>query len=155
MHIVDDEDLVFVLGAGFSRAISTAMPITSSLAYEVQERLDQRGSPVPPQHQSLFGENLEAWLTYLVGEQPWLSRSQNLRNHALFYEAAEEIAAILIRQQNEALKDAMPEWLKRLVGWWADHRATVMTFNYDTLVEKAAADVLDVVDGSPFHGSPR
>ncbi len=150
MQIADDDDLVYVLGAGFSCAVSREMLVTSALADRVQEALEDRGVGIPSRHATLFGADFEAWLTYLIGEQPWLSRSENLRNHALFYDASEEIARVITHRQNSGLSAPMPDWLRTLVAWWATHSSTVMTFNYDTLVEKAAGEVLEE-EGTKFH----
>jgi hypothetical protein len=46
----------------------------------------------------------------------------------------------------------MPTWLGSLVARWHEDRASVITLNYDTLVEAAYTQVVTV--GHPSHGSP-
>lgn len=59
---------VFVLGAGFSRAISSAMPLMSDLGFEVATRIDRENDL------ERFGGNLETWMDYLAERHPWVDR---------------------------------------------------------------------------------
>ncbi|MHA7239554.1 SIR2 family protein [Arthrobacter sp. TMS1-12-1] len=43
------------------------------------------------------------------------------------------------RTERLALEDPLPVWLERLVATWFDTEATLVTFNYDTLIERAAS----------------
>lgn len=133
---------VFVLGAGFSRAISSAMPLMSDLGVEVATRIDRENDL------ERFGGNLETWMDYLAERHPWLTESQSLKNQAVFLDVSETISRILIEKQNAAVKDERPpEWLAELVRYWLDSQTTVVSLNYDLLVEKATGFVVHRVNG--------
>ena len=62
---------VFILGAGFSKAIATQMQTMVELGEEVRERLSDEvdlASAIP----ASLGDNIELWMTYLSQPQPWL-----------------------------------------------------------------------------------
>lgn len=84
----------------------------------------------------LLSPDFELLMTYLASDHPWLSESQNLTNRARFLALAHNIALVILDCQNEAVSVECPPWLPPLVGAWHERRATVSTFNYDTLVEK-------------------
>ena len=129
---------VFLLGAGFSKAISADMPLLSDLSTQIKERLKGRGiclpSPLP-----IFGNNLELWLSYLSQPHPWLRESDNLKNHAMALDITDEIRNVLNKRERSAIDNNCPGWLEKLAGIWHKNKAEVISFNYDTLVERAAA----------------
>jgi hypothetical protein len=139
---------VFVLGAGFSRAINVAMPITSGLRADLHSALGY----LPP-------EDIEGWLSMLGSAQPFLDRSQNLANESKFLKAAVAIASAIESHQQESMATRPPRWLLQLCSVWYKRRCTLITFNYDTLVEWIAARLgLDryfpmVVPLYKLHGS--
>ena len=91
---------------------------------------------------SRFQYDLERYLSYLAIDQPYLREADNLRNRARFLDASQTIADALLDVQNEVLSAAMPTWLGELVTAWHDQRATVVTLNYDHLIEKASGTAL-------------
>lgn len=123
---------VYVLGAGFSRAISGGMPLMNELGDEVKARLPElfRGD------QDARG-TFEDWLSLRVTALPFLNGWQNSRRAADAERMIAEIAEILDERVNAASSPTCPEWLLRLVKIWHAERAIVITFNYDTLVERA------------------
>ena len=66
---------VFVLGAGFSRAISDAMPLMRDLGSRVADELEKYRSVAP-----LFDGDIELAMTFLAQAHPWLAESERLRN---------------------------------------------------------------------------
>jgi hypothetical protein len=159
--LVDD---VFLLGAGFSRAVSFPMPLTADLGLRV---LDQQRSihRSRTSHHSDICDGLscdhpllpgganppesEAWLSSLAEPQPYLYGPENDRRRALF----EELAGIIDLEIKFAEHQAMsgsepPDWLVSLIAAWHEQRAAVVTFNYDTLVE-ATFDHMRIPD--PRH----
>jgi len=130
-----DGQVAFVLGAGFSRAISTAMPLTDELG---QAALDLLRDQLPPRLALTTlpdGLNFEAWLSQLASDQPYLHDADNAQNQTAFLLFSEAIATILGDRVIEVLETAYPEWLLRLVSTMHHSRATVITFNYDPLIE--------------------
>ncbi len=123
----------FIVGAGFSKAVHSGMPTLHELGTDVLRALD-----LPADHLRPFGENLEEWLSYLAGDQPFLRDEDNLRHRALFLEVAEAIYKSMKDRELRAIRGGQPQtWLLRLVRAWAAETATVITFNYDELIERA------------------
>lgn len=123
---------VFLLGAGFSKAISDSMPVMGELSEELLKRIIEL-----PQQVIGLGNNFEHWMTYLSQPQPWLSPAQNLRNKAIFLTLTQEIGALLKERTSQAVANECPDWLKLLVGHWRHYNSDVITLNYDTLIERA------------------
>jgi hypothetical protein len=85
-------------------------------------------------------KNFEQWLSYLIETPPWLSPADQTRNRAAFLEVSRAVHDVLEERQRTTLmyqKDKCPDWLIRLVRRWHEDRASVITFNYDQLVELA------------------
>lgn len=132
---------VFLLGAGFSRAISDAMPLLQDLSAHVGRRLGG-GDQVPREVLEMMDENFAHALSYLEQAKPWLTEADNLRHRALFLEFSRFIAEDLEEIVSDLTKEdhpAIPEWFTRLIRYWHEHRCVVLTLNYDTLIETIAA----------------
>ncbi len=132
---------VFILGAGFSRAISESMPLLRDLPPRVLSRLGKRA--LEAESVPFMTENVEMALSYLSQRHPWLAESEYLRNRALALEIAAAIGAELNARTAEVLRDVqpVPDWLSRLVHWMHRHQSVIITFNYDTLLERAFATI--------------
>jgi hypothetical protein len=138
----------FVVGAGFSKAISSSMPVLTELSDAVVKDL---GPDMPKLPESLPIEDIETWLSYLADDQPWLSERDNLTNRAAFLHVTEVLRSLLHRAEHDARQTAPPTWLLRLAARWHRDQATVITLNYDTLIEAAYQAAVLIQD----HGSPR
>ena len=132
---------VFILGAGFSKAINAAMPIMKELSNEVIARLE--ASAFPP-HDTLYalGNDIELWMTYLTQHQPWLKDEYYYRNMALAAEIRRHIFNVIVNGTKTSMNSSAPDWLLSLIGHWHSQRASVLTLNYDTLVERAAHKIV-------------
>lgn len=117
---------VLVLGAGFSHAVSTHMPMTNRLADLVMDRLRADGFTVP--HRQFTGSRFEAWLSRLAEPQPDLDDADNLENRALFLRVSQALRRVMLECQQDTFKDAPPWWLRRLVGSLHYSNSTVLTF---------------------------
>ncbi|TQJ59274.1 SIR2-like protein [Arthrobacter sp. SLBN-83] len=128
---------LYVLGAGFSKAISAKMPVTDELGEALRERLSK---------DVVFdlrpGQTFEDWLTLQVTSLPFLEGFENSRRGAEAARVVAEIASVLDEKVAEACANDSPIWLRQLVALWHAERAVILTFNYDTLLERA-------VNGSP------
>lgn len=123
---------VYVLGAGFSKSISAAMPVTNELGEAVKERLaPELDFDLRPE------QTFEDWLTLQVTPLPFLEGFENAARSAAAARVVAEIAHVLDESVAEASANASPLWLRQLVAIWHVERAVVLTFNYDTLVERA------------------
>jgi len=134
---------VFLLGAGFARAISREMPLLQDLAESVlRQRRSQRGVPAPVA--AMMRENFAHALSYLEQPKPWVSEADNLRDRALYLEFTEAIARDLeatVARVTRRLGAGVPRWLARLIRHWHAHRCVVLTLNYDTLIETVATAI--------------
>ncbi|MDN3481236.1 SIR2 family protein [Arthrobacter sp. APC 3897] len=126
---------VYVLGAGFSKAISSAMPITNELGQALRARLS---------HEVDFdlypNQTFEDWLTLQITPLPFLQGFENSRRSANAARVIAEIAQVLDEKVEDASSSVSELWLQQLVALWHAERAVVLTFNYDTLLERAVND---------------
>lgn len=139
---------VVVLGAGFSRGISSQMPLMGDLRRSLEGELGLPETTFAP-----WGGDVEAWLAHVSIAQPWLSDVDNARNRALFLEATEALYKIIISAQNLA-EHEQPTWLDRLAWQWSHEHTVVITFNYDTLLELALARVGWTRQVEHFYAAP-
>lgn len=138
---------VFILGSGFSRAFSDAMPTVDELANKLRERPPFRESP----YDNLV-ENPELLLSYLDLAQPWKEPEEVLRDQALFIETQKALAEEIARSEAQAFKHPVPEWAADLVQYLHETRTTVITLNYDTVLERTLHKALP---GRPNRDGPR
>jgi hypothetical protein len=144
---------LFVVGAGFSKAVSHEMPLTNELFSRTHRKMQQyhlEGAEDVTEMESFkqLGQELELWLTYLAEDQPWLNEASNLRNRALFADFSLGIAGAILECQNAALRGDCPDWFTALVNKWHDDRSVVITLNYDTLIERALSTKHAVPDAT-------
>lgn len=135
------ESTVFMLGAGFSRAISDAMPLTDDLGNECLRLLDRGEAP-----NQFSGGRFESYLSGLASDQPFLAAGENLRRRGLFEDFSVAIAEVLGNRQEMVLRSAPPPWLGEFIAVAHALRGTVITFNYDTLLECST-----ITEDSPLH----
>lgn len=130
-----EEHVVFILGAGFSRAISDKMPLTDELGLAALSEL--RGTLPPRLALDSFPPNMnfESWLSQLASDQPYLSDAENAENRAAFMRLSDSIASVLGQRVDSVLAENYPEWLLQFVSAAHHARSTLITFNYDTLIE--------------------
>ena len=141
---------VFILGAGFSKAISYLMPTTAELTNIISGRLQRHGIQLPPPLKDTqyiekqMDNNIELWMTYLLQSQPWLRRNHNTANRITGGKIQKLMVDVLNEQESQVLESpCSQEWLPSLIEYWSRpctgvSKVTVITLNYDTLVERAA-----------------
>jgi hypothetical protein len=136
---------VYLLGAGFSRSINEHMPMMNALSEAVRDELKDRNLPGA---NTAVAANFEQWLSYLIERPPWLSAADQEANRAAFFAVSDALSSILSGCQGRAVEqEECPNWLRRLVVFWQKTNATVITFNYDNLVELAWR--MYAADGQP------
>jgi|SRR5579884_3428358 len=130
---------VFLLGAGFSKAIGKAMPLMKDLTQAITTVLRDAGAGEEIRRVPFVKVDFEQALSYLSEGQPWLTESERLRNRALFYDLSDAIQRAIVLRQDEVIRQSpeCPTWLLHLVLWMHRHRPHVITLNYDTLLESA------------------
>ena len=119
------------------------MLLTDGLGEEVAARLDDADQRrLPPRGASgrrFEGGRFEEWLSYLAEDQPHLDAPERFRNRALVSVLTKHIQRAMSQVQFEALMFPAPPWLYELLSVLHILRATVITTNYDNLVECAVA----------------
>ena len=135
---------VIVLGAGFSAAVSSEMPMAGHLGELIADSLTSTGVTVP--RNKFTGPQLEAWLSRLAEPQPDLDEPRNLENRALFLRVSEILREVLLECQARVLAGTPNWWLRKLVGYLHHTNTTTITFNYDTLIE-STVDLSGLFDG--------
>jgi len=131
----------YILGAGFSRAISSHMPLTSDLTRltiaKLKEQKDNDVSSIL--EKAPVTGDIELLLTYLAEQQPWLDVERGLRNRALFLNISKLIAEIIFDHQEKAIQEIVltnNHWALDLIRAWMGRPSCVVSLNYDILVEQ-------------------
>ena len=144
---------VFILGAGFSKAISPGMPVLAELGSAVRGLL--AGSPSAPQMANApFPDDLELMLTYLSQNHPWQSEAEAARNRALFLDCQDAIGTVIRERERGVFEGQLPEWATGLMQWWSDHESALITLNYDTCVEQLATVLGIEYADDALYGAP-
>lgn len=160
---------VVILGAGFSKAVHESFPVLSELAERVLPLLDGKAAPsaqklvdeleraTRPWQQPPSAEDklihldfprepvdFEAWLSRIAVDQPHLTLAENYERRALFAQVATAIRHVLIDAAGTAFREGPPSstWPYNLLRVLDVRRATVITMNYDTIVELVAPHAL-------------
>ena len=137
---------VFILGAGFSKAINARMPTMQELTHAVSESIENSELCLPPPLRDPenrgreLENNIELWMSYLSHRQPWLNESFNQYNLAVATRIRRYIREIIEKRTSESMAFTT-EWFRPLVERWSFQRASVITLNYDTLVERVANSI--------------
>lgn len=153
-----------ILGAGFSKAVHKGYPVLGELAKLVLPHLNDAAAPtvIPmieelrqqvsaelganQEKSGLASTNFETWLSRLGVDQPHLSLTENLARRALFASAANAIRTVLIEAEQASEVDACSrstrDWLPELLWLLHVRGSTLITMNYDTIIERTATSVL-------------
>lgn len=160
---------VLVLGAGFSHSVHPAFPLTDYLGVLARAvstmdfpKLRERGlyqvsladlnGAARERVGGFPGGTFETWMSYLAEAQPYLSSVQRSANRAQYMKLAESLWAVLTLIEDEVATEELPRWFYRLLSVLHARRATVVTFNYDRLIE-TGIERLDLGDfSSQYRG---
>ena len=139
---------VFILGAGFSKAISDSMPVLDVLNGPVDKELESSDLQI----ERAFPDDIEMELSHLAMGHPWASEADNLRLRAQFLDMAGVVRDVLIERSKDATRKKPCDWLLQLIRWWDCKEAVIITFNYDTLVERGRIQAYHPDGGSGMGG---
>jgi hypothetical protein len=128
-----------ILGAGFSKAVDPSFPLVDELGELVRERAPDALASAPPK---FVGGSFERWLSRIAEPQPDLNDAANLGNARDFEVVTTAIHEIMVNIEADVFRTKIPWWLLRFAGLLHAERATVVTFNYDTVIEAVAARTL-------------
>jgi hypothetical protein len=133
---------VLVLGAGFSRAVNLAMPMNDELGNRAVARAQIADAPM------FTDGRFESWLSRLAEPQPDLSPRRNAENRATFLAIAEAVHAEITESEQQTVVAELPPWLYRFAAAAHFDCTTLISFNYDTLIERAIAGLgLEYISG--------
>lgn len=133
---------VVILGAGFSLAVSVHLPVGNPLG---QMALDRARFMEPDLFRAVttFSDDypFEVWLSQLADDQPHLGAVENGMNRVRFAAVREALVAVLREVEALAMATQPPEWFYQLLTVWHMRQTTLISFNYDTLVEAGVASI--------------
>lgn len=122
---------VYLLGAGFSKALSNEMPLMSDLAKP----------ELPDSLVGLKDLDVEAAFSLLYEPQPWRREEKQLEAASLASSFRSALASQIGKAQNLVVGSSSYEanrdgWGKRFVELCESRSSTVLTMNYDLLFER-------------------
>lgn len=145
---------LYLLGAGFSKAVDPNMPTLSDLSNEVWDKsawtsknLSYVDSPanypnsLSDYRVGSYDDDIGGLFSFLSRKKPWLNKVQRLEEKRLYVLLRQWIRARIANGEYEYLnkiKDAslFPAWGEKLIKKWDNNNNTVVTLNYDTLLER-------------------
>ena len=143
---------VYLLGAGFSRACSEAMPTMPVVLETLQRVASQQRWALVDKFGLDGASDVEAWLDSLAAPMPYRSEVENAEATALFQRVAKWLAQHLASTEAQAFQTGFPDLLVDLIAHWQANRSTVITLNYDTIIERCVEKHSDAigVEGGPL-----
>lgn len=126
-----DVKRVLILGSGFSKAVFDCMPTVTDLKPLLRKTKDLSVAPYDG-----FADNPELLLSYLALSQPWKESASALHDQALFVQVQEALGEYIAASEARAFRKPPPDWAVRLIEHLHDAHTSVLTLNYDTLVER-------------------
>lgn len=134
------EDWLVILGAGFSKAFNNNMPAMADLNEEI--RSDFEDDEIWESKPFLDNiDNFELLLSYLGTDQPWKSISEDHEDKALFKKIQTKLAENIAKKEQKAFSNEIPEWSKNFAQILHDKKIPVITFNYDTVLERLMTQI--------------
>jgi len=125
----------YILGAGFSRAMSDEMPLLKDLSEYIKKHPAFINNPEFKRLLWVSENNVEVWLTYLTQDLPWLSSNLHFSNKSMFLTM---IAVIqdYFKTKQVIVRKAGGAGFGVLINYWKEHHSSVISMNYDTMVEE-------------------
>lgn len=145
---------LLVLGSGFSHSIFPQMPTVSGGI--VGKHLKKEIEDLKQDPYERLADDPELLLSYLGSNQPWKKPAEKSRDESLFYRVQQALADFIAYCEEQAFSSRTPpDWAIRLVNHLHRTKTTVITFNYDTVLERIACKIARENSGSglPSHYS--
>ena len=150
---------LFILGTGFSKAVSCKMPTMKELGEHLESKIKMLsdGDRIHGIYKGLSPDpknpDCERLLTYLFQAMPWKSPAEVKRDKAAFIEISSLIVDYIIDCEEEAFEKNPEPWTAQFVEYLHNEQSTVATFNYDTVLERLSSDLEKLEDDPHFtHG---
>ena len=133
---------VFLLGAGFSKAVSKRMPIMREL-FDLLKPLIDKEDGFSQEAYDYAAYDVERLLTYYAVRSPYDDDEEVLRKRRVTLRLEREIGKHLWLSEEKGVRDGLNLNGEKLVDKWREQRSHVLTTNYDTLVERMDTGLLD------------
>ncbi len=117
------------------------MPVTKELSGSILTR-NKSAKDLPPEIRGKIKEDVEKALTFLATAKPWLAETENLRHRVWYLEITNVIRYLFLENSRDPSiwgTNRPPKWFDSLIAYWHSNRSTVITLNYDTLIERVAS----------------
>jgi hypothetical protein len=128
---------VFVLGAGFSKAIEGAMPLMTELHAEVFERLKgwKYFKDLEEINSKINGDKKdpEKLLSFLAEKQIWQGYAESNDHNTLYEELKEKISKVIEDREKKFEILKADDWILKLFLNIIGQNIDIITFNYDCL----------------------
>ena len=142
---------VFLLGAGFSKAVCKAMPTMSEL-YDLLGHLAGSPDGFSSSAYEYASGNVETLLSYYAIPSPHDDGPELLRKRRVTTLLEIEIGRLLHDREEGGLVGGLNPNAERLIVKWHKARSHILTTNYDTLVERIASrDIFPMANGKVDH----
>lgn len=133
---------VFILGSGFSKAIKNEMPLLLELNKRIEEKIFSNKKENI--YKKLYSDfiisnhfsNFEEILTFLYQDYPWKSDEDKNLSSALFIYLVNIMTKIFENEETEFKITDKNDAIKDFIRYLILNNSHVITFNYDTLIEK-------------------
>ncbi len=147
---------VFILGAGFSKWFSPAMPLLKELIPLLSKNTINDIKKKQVLKIIIEKEkNVEKLLSYLSIDYPWKTKDEVYSDKSLYIRIVKEISEGLLKIQSQQLFDIKPEDNKyKLFSYWYKNRSKILTFNYDNILELTFTKMYTYYDWYYFYDIP-
>jgi len=144
---IKEKQPVFIIGSGFSKDLEK-FPTLNDLSKDIIKKLNK--GPERALWNEILNKipkkivnNIEWLLSYLYNYNSWQDKKCQLLNQALFNHISELIGDYFYDLENGTHRQCDNNNFKKILEYWHRNESTVITFNYDTLLEKYAEKFLN------------
>ena len=151
-------EYAYIIGSGFSKDLLN-IPTLLGLSKDILDYLKsvaQEGRNHYPEVRDYIQrhipqdiqQNIEHLMTVLRGRSPWFNHNDEVSRKSCFGTIVEVVAELIDEKQTEGFGSSHYNYesldtLGKLINQWKEQRATVITFNYDTVVETKGKDLIE------------
>jgi hypothetical protein len=141
------EELYF-LGAGFSKEIYSSMPLLGDLSITVKNELR---SEIIRKVPKLENYDFETLISYVYNNHPWKQIHEKFDELGLYHKIIEIVRKELNEKENDFFSklsiESLDPKMRKFFQHLADERSTLITLNYDTLVENILLNYSENIGG--------
>lgn len=139
--------IAFILGSGFSKDMAE-YPVLRELSAKIKEFMMRNDNCNRHLRNFLFEavpskifDNIEHLMTYLFQDFPWRNNEDKHLAKAAYFEVSKAVSTFFNDlEQEKKTKVLGNSDGKELIHYWHKWESSIITFNYDTLIEKLICD---------------